>query len=791
MQLALHKRSFFVMMICLSFALSAFCQHDLNEIQSSFNEYKNYSLREKIFTHTDKDLYVAGEIVWFKLYVVNADDNKPIDLSKVTYVEILNADQKPIVQTKVELDKGVGNGSLYLPVSLNSGVYKFRAYTNWMKNFDAAYFFEEQITVINTLKTLKIEEPKSHFYDVQFFPEGGNLVQTIQSRVAFKITDHTGKGINCKGLLVRNNNDTITAFQPLKFGIGSFAFTPETGSTYKAVIKLADTIIIKELPKVLESGYVLKVNDLNGSQLNVNIATSIKSDFVYVFVHTRQNPVVAKKIFLKNGSADLLIEKNKLGEGISHITVFNSDILPVCERLFFIRPTQKIIIQSKTEEDVYPSRKQVKVNLNSTDELGNLMPVDLSVAVYRLDSLEAFQSSMIDNYFWLTYELKGTIESPGYYFSEKGPEADQAIDNLMLTHGWRRFQWQNVLQRTKPSYSFVPEYRGHIINGRVTYKTSGTPVAGVLTYLSVPGSHVQLYSSRSDSNGVVRFYTKDFYGPNEIVLQTQSDANVGYNVEIINSFADKILQESLPPFHIEDNMKNLLTDYSTSMQVQNNFNGNKLKEFYTPVIDSSAFYGTPDKRYKLDDYTRFSTMEEVLREYVYEVLVRRQKENFHLIMADGDNKIFLDDPFTLFNGVPVLDPTKIMKYDPLKVREIDIVKSRHFYGPLILNGIVNFITYEPDPSIISDLNAVILGYDGLQYQREFYSPVYENQEQMSSRMPDFRSVLYWSPNIHTDSQGKAQIDFFTSDMKGKYIVVLQGIAADGRVGENLVSFEVK
>src|SRR6185436_20456607 len=146
------------------------------------------------------------------------------------------------------------------------------------------------------------------------------------------------------------------------------------------------------------------------------------------------------------------------------------------------------------------------------------------------------------------------------------------------------------------------------------YKTSGTPVAGVLTYLSVPGSHVQLYSSRSDSNGVVRFYTKDFYGPNEIVLQTQSDANVGYNVEIINSFADKILQESLPPFHIEDNMKNLLTDYSTSMQVQNNFNGNKLKEFYTPVIDSSAFYGVPDKQYKLDDYTRFSTMEEVLRE---------------------------------------------------------------------------------------------------------------------------------------------------------------------------------
>ena len=791
MQLTLNHKKFFVIIICLSFELNAFCQNDLNKIQSSFNEYKIYSLREKIFTHTDKDLYVTGDIVWFKLYVANADDNKPIDLSKLAYVEILNADQKPVLQTKVQLDKGVGNGSLYLPVSLNSGVYKFRAYTNWMKNFDAAYFFEKSITIINTLKTLKIEEPKPHSYDVQFFPEGGDLVQTIQSRVAFKIADHMGKGINCKGFLVRNNNDTIKEFEPLKFGIGSFTFTPEAGSAYKAIIKLADTTITRELPKVLESGYVLKVNDQNGSQLDVNISTRIKSDFVYVFVHTRQKPVVAEKVLFKNGEAELLIEKNKLGEGISHITVFNSDILPVCERLFFIRPTQKIIINSKIDEEQYTSRKQVKINLNSTDESGNLIPVDLSVAVYRLDSLEAFQSSMIDNYFWLTYELKGTIESPGYYLSEKGAEADQAIDNLMLTHGWRRFQWQNVLQHAKSSYSFVPEYRGHIINGKVTYKTSGVPVPGVLTYLSVPGSRVQLYGSRSDSNGVVRFYTNDFYGPNEIVLQAQGDANAEYNVEIINSFADKFSQENLPPFHIQENMKSLLTDYSTSMQVQNNFNGKKLKEFYAPVIDSSAFYGVPDKRYKLDDYTRFSTMEEVLREYVYEVLVRRQKENFHLIMADGDNKIFLDDPFTLFNGVPVLDPNKIMKYDPLKVKEIDVVKSRHFFGPLVLNGIVNFITYEPDPSTLSDLNAVILAYDGIQYQREFYSPVYESQEQQSSRMPDFRSVLYWSPDIHTDSQGKAEINFFTSDMKGIYFVILQGINADGRVGEKFISFEVK
>jgi len=756
---------------------------------SALSFVRNNYPQEKVFVQTDKTYYFPGETIWMKAWCTV--DGTPSYLSRILYIELANERGQVIKKKMYKLDSmGSTPADVDLPESLPGGNYSVNAYTLWMLNFPQ-FVYRRNIYVYNMNDYKKSAAPSPGSHQLYFFPEGGDLVQTIQSRVAFKIADHTHKGISCKGFLVRNNNDTIKEFQPLKFGIGSFTFTPEAGSVYKAVIKLADTIITRELPKVLESGYVLKVNDQNGSQLDVNISTGIKSDFVYVFVHTRQKPVVAEKVFFKNGEAELLIEKNKLGEGISHITVFNSDILPVCERLFFIRPTQKISINSKIDEEQYTSRKQVKININSTDESGNLIPVDLSVAVYRLDSLEAFQSSMIDNYFWLSYELKGTIESPGYYFSEKGAEADQAIDNLMLTHGWRRFQWQNVLQRTKSNYSFVPEYRGHIINGKVTYKTSGVPVPGVLTYLSVPGSRVQLYSCRSDSNGVVRFYTNDFYGPNEIVLQAQSDSNAGYNVEIINSFADKFSQENLPPFHIQENMKSLLTDYSTGMQVQNNFNGKKLKEFYTPVIDSSAFYGVPDKRYKLDDYTRFSTMEEVLREYVYEVLVRRQKENFRLIMADGDNKIFLDDPFTLFNGVPVLDPNKIMKYDPLKVKEIDVVKSRHFFGPLVLNGIVNFITYEPDPSTLSDLNAVILAYDGIQYQREFYSPVYENPEQLSSRIPDFRSVLYWSPNIHTDSQGKAEINFFTSDMKGKYFVVLQGINADGRVGENFISFEVK
>src|SRR5678809_261144 len=142
----------FVVAICLLIVLQVSGQQNLNDVQSAFQQYNNSSLTEKIFAQTDKNLYLAGEIVWFKLYVVNGDDNKPIDLSKVAYVEVLDKDQKSVLQGKIALDSGTGNGSLYIPLSFNTGVYKLRAYTNWMKNFDAGYYFEKILTIVNSVR---------------------------------------------------------------------------------------------------------------------------------------------------------------------------------------------------------------------------------------------------------------------------------------------------------------------------------------------------------------------------------------------------------------------------------------------------------------------------------------------------------------------------------------------------------------------------------------------------------------------------------------------------------------
>ena len=147
---------------------------------------------------------------------------------------------------------------------------------------------------------------------------------------------------------------------------------------------------------------------------------------------------------------------------------------------------------------------------------------NLSLAVYKADSLTRKSDDNIFNYLWLTSDLSGNVESPEYYFNQNDPEVRLNVDNLMLTHGWRRFAWSDVLSKPSVDIAFVPEYRGHIIKGKVT--RPGVPAANsVLTYLSAPARNIQLYGSTSMGQGDVKYEMKDFSGPRKIIVQTNTN----------------------------------------------------------------------------------------------------------------------------------------------------------------------------------------------------------------------------------------------------------------------------
>jgi len=767
----------------------------INQISESFNKYSQATVQEKIFVHTDKSAYITGEILWFKIYNIDAAYHKPLGLSKVAYIDVLDDKQNAVVQTKIEIKNGFGNGSVYVPISASNGTYKLRAYTNWMKNFSPDYYFEKSITIINPLKSPEATVKAQPLdYDVQFFPEGGNLVAGISSKVAFKVTASDGKGLSeYRGFIVDQKNDTVARFSPLKFGIGSFLFTPIAGNVYKAIIRSGNnTAVIKELPAVNNEGYVMTVKDAGSTQIEVIVkGIGVETGELYLFAQTRQLIKAGISAPFNNGTATFMLDKAKLGEGVSNITIFNSAKQPVCERLYFKRPKQKISIDAAADQPLYAHRKKVSVSIAAKDLSGQVKPANLSMSVYKLDSLQSTDGGEIFSYLWLRSDLRGNIESPDYYFKNTGEEVDAALDNLMLSQGWRRFQWNNVLANKPAAFNFLPEYDGHLITGKLTNTQTGSVAKDIVAYLSVPGKRVQLYAAKSDSAGRLIFNTRQLYGPGEIVVQTNSERDSIYHIDILSPFSEQYSKYPASKLSLTRGMQRAIEEGSLGTQVQNIYWANKIKQFYEPQVDSSGFFTTPYKTYLLDNYTRFTTMEEVLREYVREVWVNRSQKRYHIKVLNGNG--FLDsDPLVMLDDVPVFNIDKVMAIDPLKVRKLEDVPYRYYWGPSVYEGILSFTTYKGDLGGVEiDPRAVVLDYEGLQLQREFYSPVYDTEQAAKSRIPDFRNLLYWAPEIGTPAQGKGELSFYTSDQTGKYIGVVQGITAEGDAASQYFGFEVK
>jgi len=762
----------------------------LDAVQKSFQQYQNNILQEKIYTHTDKDFYLTGELLWFKVYNVDAGTNRPLNFSKVAYVDVLDNANNPVLQAKIALTNGTGNGSFYIPVTLQNGNYKLRAYTSWMKNFDPSLYFEKTITIVNPLNEPAAAEKKpAANYDLHFYPEGGALINGVTSTLAFKATGIDGRGMEINGVVINQHNDTVARFQSLKFGMGSFTFTPDANSTYKAVVRIGrDNAIIADLPAISNSGYNIHLAGPNQPELKIS-SKGQGSQPLYLFAYCGHNVVAAQTIAPDaDGNATAQIGKGKLGQGINHFILFNSARQPVCERLYFNRPTDLLTVRASLQSQ-YKTRNAVTVNVSANDAAGKPLVANLSFSAYKLDSLNNAGDADIVSSLWLKSELKGDIESPGYYFDVITSETDKALDNLLLIQGWSRFKWNDVLA-AKQKFTFLPEYNGHIVTGQVL-TSSGTPATDALTYLGVIGKRVQLYGSVADSTGHVLFNTKDMYGPGELVAQTNTEKDSTSKISILSPFSEQYSTTALAPLLLNAQMQRQLEAGSIGMQVQNLYNANKLKQYYRPLVDSSAFYGDLAKEYKLDDFTRFTTMEEDLREFIAEVNVVKTKGRFHIKVLSHQGFLEEGDPLVLIDGVPIFNIDKVFTIDPLKVRKLDMVNRVFYSGPIFADGIISYTTYKGDLGGFEiNPHAVVLDYEGLQLEREFYAPVYQTDSQLKSRIPDFRNVLYWAHDVNTNAAGKATVSFYTSDKTGKYVGVLQGLTANGQVGSYYFNFEV-
>ncbi|MEJ0081932.1 MAG: hypothetical protein WDM78_13510 [Puia sp.] len=553
-------------------------------------------------------------------------------------------------------------------------------------------------------------------------------------------------------------------------------------------------MIKQKLPQTEDQGYCMEVQteDPEIVKVRVHASTEFEGSSIILFVQTRQ---VAKNIqsgSLTNGEFSFTLSKKDLGDGISTITIFNAERKPVCERLIFKRPGEKISIQATTDQQVYDMRTPVSINI-LTRVNGQAVAGNCSASVMMIDALQKIPERDIVSYLYLSSDLKGNIESPAFYFEHVDPGTDSALDNLLLTQGWRRINWDDIWKNKKPSFEFVPELEGQVATGIIINKRTGSAVVGADAFMSMPGEEKALSITTSDGNGIVRYsFLRNIYKNNVVVMQPALKKDSDNRIDILNAWSDKYSAIPIRSFSLSKMEQKELLNRSINNQIENTFAVEK-KHLYPGISpDSSSFYGRPDKVYFLDQYVRYATMEEVLREFVYDVRVRRDADKFNLRVKNGHTDLYYEGiPLMLIDGIPV-DASAIVGLDPSQIKKIEVIAHRYYMGSYVFEGIINVKSYSGEIGATQiDPNATVLEYESVQSPREFYSPSYDNENARQSRLPDYRNVLYWSPWIVTGTEGKSHFSFFTSDVPGKFVVCVQGITRDGVSGSTITSFEVR
>jgi hypothetical protein len=527
-------------LICgFTFAVNsyAFAQSDSTFLTHAVNKLTNQPAIEKVYLHLDKPSgYFFGDTIWYKAYTVIGTHHQLSALSGVLYIELISPKDSVVSRQTLHLLSGTAWGDIPLPRTLKQGSYSIRAYTNWMRN-TPDYFYDQQIRIGGMAPVL--EKPGiAKNPDVQFFPEGGQLVNGVRSRIAVKSTGTNGLGEDIKGTIEDNEGNVVADFTTQHLGMGVFALIPQNGKTYKAKINIpGETAFTVDLPKALPEGYTIAVNNNEKDSLYIKVAVNDKvlnqqkNSTFYILAQNNEKVYYTSQGKIENLVYSAKVEKSRFPTGITQFTLFSQSGEPLAERIAFIQSADSIKLNIKSANQSYTTRQKVKIDLNTKDNSNQPTTGSFSVAVInesRTGADENSESTILNNLL-LASDLKGYIEQPNYYFTGNNQQQRQVdLDILMLTQGYRRFEWKQVLSNNQPIPIYQPE-RSLEIAG--TLKTpAGKPVPnGKITLLATREKFMS--DTTTDINGNFKFTNVDLSDTAKTILRARKEHN-GSNVAI-------------------------------------------------------------------------------------------------------------------------------------------------------------------------------------------------------------------------------------------------------------------
>lgn len=818
--MSLNKR-FTILFFCTSILACAFTwpRKPPDKIALALEKFRQTFPQEKVHLHLDRNYFNSGDTLNFRAYVVNAENNQFTALSKVLYVDLLNTENTSVIGLRFPLNDGGATGVLELPENLEEGTYVLRAYTNWMRNFNPAFFYNCILKISGTessnqgtISNGKLVKPSDDLHDIQFFPEGGNLVNQLTSVIAFKAVNKFGKGEDVLGTIVDENDRIITNFQSAFAGMGRFSFKPRLNHHYQAIAKFQDGSVKKiALPPTLNSGYVMTINNQHKNELIVKVKCNGLQDPGSVLLVAQANNILinSTEVKLVGESATLSFSKQLFPMGIVQLRLFDKLAQPMAERLFFSERNTQLRLNLAIEKTPLDNGL-VKITLEATDELLNPVSGNFSIAV--TNGNELFHSDLatapsILSDLLLTEDLNGNVENPDHYFQTKSPQVNSELDNLMLTQGWRRFIWQNLLSEKLPQITYKVE-KEQSLSGWVK-TTNGLPASKQNILLMAKGDSAFTIHSATDDNGRFVFDLPDLEGEQQLSILTSKGTGHQDLKIILDEFAPAAPGNMLNIAPQTEALKRQPTQRSQSQA-----NGlpkgrsRQLKEVVVKskkitVIDKAVTgsgnfngAGNADQIITYKDLSQCTDLAMCLQGKLIGIMLKQvfDKKTGELkvipySVSGGNNPMLF-----VLDGVPIQPGQLTLSSIPAKdVQSIEVLRTGGrlaVYGFAGSGGVLVITTKkggidyneagEPASTPASASSGVIHPlYSGYKKTREFYVPTYITPDLKTNITP---ATILWKPLVQTNDEGKAVLEVPVGINVKNIVIVAEGISADGKIG---------
>ena len=619
-------------------------------------------------------------------------------------------------------------------------------------------------------------------FDVKFFPEGGALLSIPHQNVAFKAQGADGFSKEVEGFLFNSKGDTLTNFRSEHNGMGIFTMNPVNNETYYVTVRTNDSITKRfDLPAIEPKGISIAMSHYK-QEIRYEIQKTEATEWpqkLFLLAHTRGKLAILQPINPKRTFGKM--NDSLFTEGITHFMLIDEQGNALSERLIFVPDHKPNQWQITADQPTYGKREKVSLQIAAKDNEGN--PVEGTFSVSITDRKSIQPDSLADNILsnlLLTSDLKGYVEDPAYYFLNQDARTLRSIDYLMMTHGWRRHKMENVLRTPSLNFTNYIE-KGQTISGRIMGFFGANVKKGPICVLAPKyniiattetdekGQFIVNTSFRDSTTFLVQARTKKGFAGVDILMDPPQYPVATHKAPYFNgatTFMEDYLMNTRDQYYMEGGMRvyNLKEVTVTAKRERPSS-----KSIYTGGINTYTVEEDRLQGYGQTAFDAASRLPSVTITNGSEIHIRNNSEPAIIVIDD----IVYEDASDILKDIQVSDMSSISL-----LRGADAV----ILGPRASGGAV-VITLKDPRNLPARPAQGIITYAPLGYSEsvEFYHPTYDTPEKKNAQRSDFRSTVYWNPELRLDAEGKATIEYYTPDSTAPEDIIIEGVDKNGKV----------